>query len=161
MKRFLIIFIFSMWAELAMAGIIVTSCDGSHKAKINTKGALLVKSDKGIEKSIKMDHNISGGLFSLDNSLLIVYGLPDKIDPTYPQVMRLSVYRIGRHQRAIMNETYGGAIYKVAFSADQRFVLVENQFGIDVLNVAKKTAKSFDPAYVAEFSMQLCEAKSE
>ena len=156
MKRSLIFSQFLFWTELAAAGVTIRSCDETYTAKIDVRGTLVIKRDTRIVNSIKIDHDVLGGVFSLDNSLLIVYGAPNKIDPVYPQVTHLSLYAVGEHRRTLVKEVYGGGVYGVAFSTDQRFASVENQFGIDVLNVRAKTTQSFDPTYVVGFSTQQC-----
>jgi hypothetical protein len=156
MKRRPIIFLLILWAGMARAGVIVKSCDGEYTARIDHSGTMLVERGKLTVKYIKIDHDISGGVFSRDDSLLIVYGLPNKIDARYPQTTRLSLYAVSMQPHAIMKEVYGGGIYGVAFSTDQRFVFVENKFGMDVLDVLNKTAKSFDSSHVLGFSTQSC-----
>ncbi|WP_157259214.1 hypothetical protein [Burkholderia ubonensis] len=107
----------------------------------------------------KIDHDIDGGVFSLDDSLMIVYGVPKKISRQYPQKTILSVYRIFPRPTVIMSEVYGGGVYDASFSDSQKFIVVDNQFGIDVLDVIREKSKSFDSTYTPDFSIQKCESK--
>lgn len=161
MTRLLLIFLFIFGVNVAQAGISITSCDGAYAAKINASGVLVIKHGPHTVNSARIDHEISGGTFSLDNSLLVVYGFPTKIDRAYPQVTHLSLYAVGEHKRALMKESYGGGVYGVAFSTGQHFVSVDNQYGVDILNVGTKTSQSFDPTYVVGFTTQQCAVKSK
>lgn len=135
MRQLLIIFLFTFLPELATAGITIKSCDGTYTAKVDVLGTLVIQRDTRKVNLIKINHDVSGGVFSLDNSLVIVYGLPNKIDPAYPQVTHLSLCAVGEHRRALVKAVYGGDVYGVTFSTSQRFASVENQFGVDILNV--------------------------
>ncbi len=90
---------------------------------------------------------------------MIVYGVPKKISRQYPQKTILSVYRIFPRPTVIMSEVYGGGVYDASFSDSQKFIVVDNQFGIDVLDVIREKSKSFDSTYTPDFSIQKCESK--
>lgn len=43
---------------------------------------------------------------------------------------------------------YGGGVYGATFSVDQKFIVVPNQFGVDVVDVNEKKSHSF---YIVDF----------
>ncbi|WP_133303060.1 hypothetical protein [Cupriavidus lacunae] len=141
---------------LAQAAPSIVSCDGLYVAKVDGAGVLVIDRSSRRFVSRRMDHNVSGGVFSLDNSLLILFGAPIAIDPNVPQVTRLSIIRIKRRPLVIMRQLYGGGVYDASFSLDQNFVSVENQFGVDVLDLAHKASKMLTPGDKVGFSTQEC-----
>ncbi|WP_157655332.1 hypothetical protein [Burkholderia ubonensis] len=158
MSRYIFVIAILLWVGSAAAEIEVKSCDNMFSAK-SSHGSIVVERAGKVVGTAKIDHDIDGGVFSLDDSLMIVYGVPKKINRQYPQRTILSVYRIFPHPAVIMSEVYGGGVYGASFSDSQNFVIVDNQFGIDVLDVIHKKSKSFDPAYTPDFSTQKCESK--
>lgn len=58
--------------------------------------------------AMKIDHSIDGGVFSLDDSVLIIFGLPFAMDRRFPQVSYPSIYLIGRDVRAVGEGFMGG-----------------------------------------------------
>lgn len=156
MKRYLLILIFFIFSQVK-ADVTIKSCDGEYNARIVRQGTMLVERGNSIIASMKIDHDISGGSFSLDHSLLVVYGLPNKIDIRYPQTIHLSLYSINAQSHTVlMNEVYGGGVYGTSFSTDQHFISVDTQSGIDVLNLKTKTNKLYDPSHVLDFPTQHC-----
>ncbi|AJX14348.1 hypothetical protein [Burkholderia ubonensis] len=158
MSRYIFVIAILLWVGSAAAEIEVKSCDNMFSAK-SSHGSIVVERAGKVVGTAKIDHDIDGGVFSLDDSLMIVYGVPKKISRQYPQRTILSVYRIFPHPAVIMSEVYGGGVYDASFSDSQKFVVVDNQFGIDVLDVIHKKSKSFDSAYNPDFSTQKCEPK--
>ncbi|WP_157381419.1 hypothetical protein [Burkholderia ubonensis] len=158
MSRYIFVIAMLLWAGRAGAEIEVKSCDNMFSAK-SSRGSMVIEHAGKVVGTAKIDHDIDGGAFSLDDSLMIVYGVPKKISRRYPQRTILSVYRIFPHPAVIMSEVYGGGVYGASFSDSQKFVVVSSQFGIDVLDVIRKKSKSFDPTYTPDFSTQKCESK--
>lgn len=152
---FLLLVIFGVGARAE----VVTSCDGNYLAKINNRHEMVVERGGQRVGAMKIDHAIDGGVFSFDDSILIIFGLPNKIDVRSPQVTHLSVYSIRPRISLMEGEVYGGGVYDASFSSDQKFVVVNNQFGVDVLNIEKRKAQSFGATYVPEFKTQQCEKK--
>ncbi|WP_124835854.1 hypothetical protein [Burkholderia sp. Bp9031] len=91
--------------------------------------------------------------------MLVVFGLPNKIDVSYPQVMHISVFSLGSKIEIIESQVYGGAVYDAAFSVDKKYIVVSNQFGVDVIDVVEKRSSSFDIAYLPKFDVQQCHAR--
>lgn len=58
--------------------------------------------------AMKIDHSIDGGVFSLDDYVLIIFGLPFAMDRRFPQVSYPSIYLIGRGVRAVGEGFMGG-----------------------------------------------------
>nr|WP_141661981.1 hypothetical protein [Burkholderia ambifaria] len=138
---------------------VVSSCDGRYLATDVVRGRMAIEKDGKNFGSAKVGHAIHGGVFSLDNSMLVVFGLPNKIDVSYPQVMHLSVFSLGSKIEIIESQVYGGAVYDAAFSVDKKYIVVSNQFGVDVIDVVEKRSSSFDIAYLPKFDVQQCHAR--
>lgn len=85
MIKFLTAAAMSLWAVSVMAEIVVKSCDATIVAKEN-HGSMIIECGVGEAARISIGHDIDGGVFSLDNALLAVYGVPKKVDGNYPQV---------------------------------------------------------------------------
>lgn len=159
MRGFFVIAILFLYFGFALAAPSIQSCDGLYAAKMDGNGVLLINHGFRRFASKRIDHNLSGGVFSLDNSILIVFGSPRNVNSKGPQVTRLSIISVRRRPFVIMRQIYGGGVYDAAFSSDQNFVSVENKFGIDVLDLTHKTSKMFAPTYRVGFSTQKCLSK--
>ncbi|WP_143037262.1 hypothetical protein [Paraburkholderia tuberum] len=155
MKKYLFLFFLMIFLGNACAAV-VSSCDGNYLAMDDVRGQVTIKHDGRNIGLAKIDHAIRGGVFSLDGSMLVVFGLPTKIDANYPQVTHLSIFSVKPKMQLIEREVYGGGVYDAAFSVDKNFIVVENQFGVDVINLRKKKAQSFDAAYIPQFKTQQC-----
>ncbi|MGZ2747637.1 hypothetical protein [Burkholderia stagnalis] len=138
---------------------IVTSCDGGYVAKIGDRHEMVVSRRGQRVATMKVDHHIDGGVFSLDDSVLVVFGLPFRVDPRFPQVAHLSIYFIGKNIRLIEKEVYGGGVYDAAFSKDRKSIVVNSQFGVDVIDVERRQVHTFDAAHIPKFELQKCEKK--
>ncbi len=154
-KKYLFLFFLMIFLGNACAAV-VSSCDGNYLAMDDVRGQVTIKHDGRNIGLAKIDHAIRGGVFSLDGSMLVVFGLPTKIDANYPQVTHLSIFSVKPKMQLIEREVYGGGVYDAAFSVDKNFIVVENQFGVDVINLRKKKAQSFDAAYIPQFKTQQC-----
>jgi hypothetical protein len=158
-KIFLIAFLLSISNSYAHAEVSISSCDGKYVAAENLTGKLLLKKGTSTIDLSQIDHFISGGVFSLDNSLLVVYGPPKRVDPTYPQVTHLTLFDTRSRPIVVVKEIYGGGIYMPSFSVDQRFLAIPNQYGIDVLDMKSRKVESFDLLHPVEFPTQRCSLK--
>ncbi|WP_126283217.1 hypothetical protein [Burkholderia stagnalis] len=138
---------------------IVTSCDGDYVAKIGGRREVVVSRGGRRVAAAKVDHHINGGAFSLDDSVLVVFGLPFSADPRSPQVAHLSIYFIGKNMRLAEKEVYGGGVYDAAFSEDRKSIVVNGQFGVDVIDVERGQVHTFDAAHVPKFEFQKCDKK--
>lgn len=156
MRRVLVFVLLILFIDLANAAQIIKSCDEKYSANLD-HGLLSIERSSKIVSSYRIDHGYSGGAFTLDGSLLVIFGVPNKINSKYPQVTKLSVFRVGKKIRPIMKEIYGGVVYEAAFSSDQRFVAVQNQYGVDILDLTSKTSKSFGVTHEIDFSTQKCQ----
>ncbi|WP_224082174.1 hypothetical protein [Cupriavidus laharis] len=116
------------------------------------------KNNRGMWKT-KINHNIIGGVFDLNNSLFVIYGLPDAVDLANPQAMRLSIYALNRSPRKIMSRTYGGGVFEVSISQNHDFVLVNGRFDLDLINNKTKMVKSFNLLSEPDFEKQECVRK--
>ncbi|WP_413214506.1 hypothetical protein [Paraburkholderia kururiensis] len=155
MKRYSLLFLLAAHLGNAWAGV-VSSCDGNYSAVDNVRGQVMINHGERNIGSAKIDHTIRGGVFSLGNSILVAFGPPRKIDPNYPQVTHLSVFLVKPKFRLIEKEVYGGGVYDAAFSIDKNFVVVNNQFGVDIINIKKKRTQLFDAAHIPKFKTQHC-----
>ncbi|WP_155836893.1 hypothetical protein [Paraburkholderia mimosarum] len=158
MKKYLLLALMAMFIGDVRAAV-VSSCDGDYSARNDGRGQMIVEHDGRNIGSAHIGHAIDGGVFSLDNSILVLFGLPKKIDSRYPQVIHLSVYLVKPKIHLIESEVYGGGVYDAAFSDDQNFIVVDNQFGVDVINLKERKAQSFDATYVPQFKTQQCGKK--
>jgi len=158
-KHRTLFFLMSIWPILSMSATTIKSCDTEFTAIIAIPGVMQLKRNEKEIRKIPVDHNIDGGSFSSDDSLLVIFGTPIKINRNYPQVTHLSLYRLRPQPTLLMREVYGGGVYDARFSSDQRFVLVENQFGADVLDISRMKSKSFEPTYSPPFLTQKCHGK--
>ncbi|MCA8036889.1 hypothetical protein LGM46_28365 [Burkholderia arboris] len=103
---------------------------------------------------MKIDHSIDGGVFSLDDYVLIIFGLPFAMDRRFPQVSYPSIYLIGRGVRAVGEGFMGGGVYDAEFSGDRKFIVINIRFGVEVMDVEKEGTHSFDVMYVPGFEIQ-------
>ncbi|WP_250452825.1 hypothetical protein [Caballeronia sp. ATUFL_M2_KS44] len=158
MNKILVSFLLWIFVGGAKAEIVI-SCDGKYSAKVGDHGSMVIKRSKRIVGSIPLDHAIDGGTFSLDNSYVVVFGLPNEAHVRYAQATQLSLYSVRPRISLVKKSVYGGGVYSAAFDGSQRFIVVENQFGVDVINIKRKSTRSFDAAYVPQFRMQRCERK--
>jgi hypothetical protein len=156
-KYFLLVFLVIFLVNVRAA--VVSSCDGRYLARDDGRGHVIMERDGKVIGSGRIDHAVNGGVFALDDSMLILFGLPIKTDARYPQVTHLSVYRTKSKIRLVNREVYGGGVYVAAFSLDQKFIVVENQFGVDLINLEENKSQSFDVTYVPQFRTQKCEKR--
>ncbi|WGS46215.1 hypothetical protein LFL97_34865 [Burkholderia sp. JSH-S8] len=163
-------FLSGLWKEIPFALLliaycgfaraeIVTSCDGRYVAKIGDRHEMVVLRRGQRVATMKVDHHIDGGVFSLDDSVLVVFGLPFRVDPRSPQVAHLSIYFIGKNIRLVEKEMYGGGVYDAAFRKDRKSIVVNSQFGVDVIDVERRQVHTFDAAHTPKFELQKCEKK--
>ncbi|MCA7944176.1 hypothetical protein, partial [Burkholderia vietnamiensis] len=73
-----------------------------------------------------------------------------------PQRTLLSVFRVRRASRFIKEE-YGNRVYSVSFSIDRRMVVVDSGFGVDVIDLVKRTSTFYDQGYMPNFAIKKCE----
>lgn len=85
------LFIFSILISVNVEAHVVSSCDGVYSASIGAGGGLVIQQAGRYLGVVKTDHSVDGGLFSLDDSILIAFGLPTEIDARSPKITRLSV----------------------------------------------------------------------
>jgi hypothetical protein len=163
-RRFDLKIILGVLVALFLAGgaraDVVKSCDGQLTAEIggSHRGTILIK--HGAEKLgvVKIDHDIVGGLFDLKNNLLVVHGMPNKINQKSPQAEFLSIYRLKPRPRMVMERTYGGGIYEIAVSADDSSIFVASRYGFDIINLRSGKIESSDPLSEPKFLKQQCES---
>ena len=144
--------------KAATAEVVIKSCNSMYSVKSGRESIVVERAGK-VVGGAKIDHDIEGGVFSMDDSLIVVYGLPKKISKRYPQTTSLSVYKILPHPMIILKETYGGGVYDVVFSENQEFVVVANKFGVDVLSIVDKKSTSFGVDYVPKFRTRRCDQR--
>ncbi|WP_155627894.1 hypothetical protein [Burkholderia vietnamiensis] len=155
MKRYIFLVVAILAAANAAAEVVVKSCDALFSAK-NSRGSLIIERAGKVVGISKIDHEIDGGAFSDDDSLLIVYGLPKNISRRGPQRTLLSVFRVRRASRFIKEE-YGSRVYNVSFGIDRRMVVVDSGFGVDVIDLVKRTSTFYDQGYMPNFAIKKCE----
>lgn len=158
MKRYFALFLFLISLGDVNAEV-VSSCDGRYLAADIVRGRITIEKDGKNVGSVNVGHAIHGGVFSLDDSMLVVFGLPKKLDVNYPQVTHLSVLSLKSKIKIIERQVYGGGVYEVVFSADKKYIVVNNQFGVDVIDVEEKKSHSFDITYLPKFDVQHCHAR--
>jgi len=136
----------------------IQSCDGELLAHVDdSRPGVVIFEKKGQEiGSAGIDHDIVGGEFNLENSLLVVYGAPKKLDLTAPQGEYLSVYSILPHPHMIMKKSFGGGIYDVAFGVGGKSIYVASRFGFEITDAKKNLWKYFDPLSEPNFERQRC-----
>ncbi|WNC89831.1 PAAR domain-containing protein [Paraburkholderia sp. FT54] len=136
---------------------VVNSCDGAYSAKVIGRGEIFVgRAGKNIGVA-KINHDVAGGVFDLAGRLLVVYGVPNRVDLRSPQAEFLSIYTLKPKLRLIMRRTYGGGIYDAAIGFNQNLIFVSNRFGFDIVDIKTMEIKSFDPLSEPPFSRQQCE----
>lgn len=153
--RYIFLIAAILFSARATAGAVVESCDSLFSAK-NSRGSLIIERAGKVVGVSKIDHEIDGGAFSDDDSLLIIYGLPKNISRRGPQRTLLSVFRVRRASRFIKEE-YGGRVYSVSFGIDRRMVVVDSGFGVDVIDLVKRTSTFYDQGYTPNFAIRKCE----
>lgn len=99
-----------------------------------------------------------GGVFDSKGAVLVVYGLPNRVDLRSPQAEYLTVYITRPRVHEIMKRTYGGGVYEVAIGVDPDFVFVSSRFGFEIINLKTMKIKSFEPLSQPQFSKQQCKS---
>jgi hypothetical protein len=137
----------------------VKSCDGQVTAQIAAShpGTMLIKRGGKRLSEIKIDHDIIGGVFDSRNYLLVVYGMPNKINLRSPQAEFLSIYLLKPKTHIVMERTYGGGIYEVAVSVGANSIFVSSKYGLDIIDLESGEIKSSDPLSEPKFSKRQCE----
>ncbi|WP_209937678.1 MULTISPECIES: hypothetical protein [Burkholderia] len=155
MKRHIFLIAAILLSTSAMAETAIESCDALFSAK-SSHGLLIVERAGKVVGASKIDHEIDGGAFSNDDSLLIIYGLPRNVSGRSPQRTFLSIFRVNRVSLFIKEE-YESRVYDVSFSVDQRVAVVDSRFGVDVIDLVKRKSTFYDPTYTPDFATQKCE----
>ncbi|SEH48574.1 hypothetical protein [Paraburkholderia hospita] len=150
------LFIFSILISVNVEAHVVSSCDGVYSARIGAGGGLVIQQAGRYLGVVKTDHAVDGGLFSPDDSILIAFGLPTEIDARSPKITRVSIYSVKPTVSLIHRVTYGGGVYDVAFSDDQNYVFVNNQYGVDVIDIRRGNFQPYDSTHVPQFTTQQC-----
>ncbi|WP_322065634.1 hypothetical protein [Burkholderia ubonensis] len=150
-----VLLLFFLLCGFARAEDSVTSCNGLYRAQIVRPGVLRIEGGEG-RREIKIGHNILGGDFDSSESYLVLYGMPNKIDPVYPQVNYLTVYRVRGMAKMVARRTYGGGVYSAKFSADGNLISIDDQYGVDVFDLNKKKFESHEIGYVPNFPLHEC-----
>jgi hypothetical protein len=153
-KYFLLLLLVVFWVDARAQ--VVNSCDGNYSAKIVAHGEMLIEHAGRDVGSTKIDHSIAGGVFDSAGELLVVYGLPSKVDLRSPQSEYLSIYLMKPKLHKIMKRTYGGGIYEIAVGMDPSLIFVSSRFGFDIVNIETMKTKSSDPILEPLFSKQQC-----
>jgi hypothetical protein len=156
MKKYILLSLLLIFLSGARAQA-VSSCDGRYSAKIVGRSEMLIEHAERKIGLVKIDHGIAGGVFDSAGELLVVYGIPNKIDLRSPQAEYLSIYRTRPMPHLLMKRTYGGGVYSVAIGTDPNLIFVSSRFGFDIFNIKTMEIKSFDPASEPPFSRQQCE----
>jgi hypothetical protein len=154
-KKYFLLVLLMIFVAGARAQV-VNSCDGSYSVKVVARNVMVIEHAGKKIGSSKIDHGISGGVFDSADELLVVYGLPNKVDLRSPQAEYLSIYIMKPKLHMIMKRTYGGGVYDVAIGTDPDLVFVSSRFGFDIVNVKTMKIKSFDPMSEPQFSKQQC-----
>lgn len=159
MRSFLYAVVIFFVSKYSIADTRIISCLDSYSAEKETTTSVVVSHGSRPIGVARIDHQLDGGAFNLDNSMLVTYGLPNDANVDYPQTTRLTIYALKNRPRAIFNDTYGSGVDAVAFSADEKYIIVSTRFGQSIINLVKRKSKSFDVTH--EFDMQLQECKSD
>lgn len=141
-------------ATSVTAETLIKSCDAVFSAK-SVNGSIVIKREGKIVGMSKIDHEVDGGVFSMDDSLLMVYGFPKNVSGKNPQRTILSIFKVPR-ATLVGKEEYESRIYEVSFSDNQQIAVVDSRFGIDVIDLIKKKSTFYDPAYTPDFETQRC-----
>lgn len=107
MKKYFLLFLLIVFLADARAQL-VNSCDGHYSAKIVARNEMVIEHAGRKIGAGKIDHSIAGGVFDSAGELLVVYGLPNKVDLRSPQDEYLSIYLMKPRLHKIMKRTYGG-----------------------------------------------------
>lgn len=86
-----------------MSAKVIGSCDDRYWATDVVRGRITIKDGSRNIGSVNVDHAVRGGRFSLDGSVLVVFGLPNVFDVNYPQTTHLSVLSIKPKVKVIEN----------------------------------------------------------
>ncbi|WP_143746448.1 hypothetical protein [Caballeronia catudaia] len=156
MRIFIFVCCFVFWLNSASADAI-KSCSDDYSIAIGLHSNVIRVSKEGKVFAVaKSDHDIVGGVFSLDDSYLVVYGLPAKVDRRSPQAEILSIYSTHPRLHLIMKRTYGGGIYDIGFGVNQRSIFVNSRFGFEIIDFQRKKVRSFDLMSEPQFTKEFC-----
>lgn len=145
----------------SIANTRITSCLDSYLAENKTASFMLVSREQRPVGSVEIDHQLDGGLFSLDNSILAVYGLPLNANVDHPQAMRLTIYSLKNGLHAIFKETYGSGVVAIAFSADGKYLIASTRLGQSLIDITERKSKSFDAAHEFKIVLQECKMNKQ
>lgn len=136
----------------------VESCDGKFSARASKSGLLIVERAGKRLWARQLNHEVEGGIFNSDNSMLVLYGLPRAIDVVHPQGTRLTVFSIRSRPRELFQRTYGGGIFEIAFGNgnDEGHLFLNSRFAIEIINLKTETVESFDLLSEPAFDRQVC-----
>lgn len=155
MRRYIFLIAAILLSAGVMAETAIESCDALFSAK-SSHGLLIIERAGQVVGTSKVGHEIEGGVFSNDDSLLIIYGLPRNVSRRSPQRTFLSIFRVNRVS-LLVKEEYESRVYGVSFSVDQRVAVVDSRFGVDVIDLVKRRSTFYGLAYTPDFATQKCE----
>ncbi len=129
MRKFLYAVVIFFVSNYCIADTRIISCHDSYLAEKKATTSVVVSHGLRPIGLAKIDHHLGDGAFNFDNSILVIYGLPNNVNIDYPQTTRLTIYSLKNGPRAIFSETYGSGVDAVAFSAGKKYIIVSTRFG--------------------------------
>ncbi|MDT6964454.1 hypothetical protein QTN24_23350 [Cupriavidus sp. SZY C1] len=159
MKAIIIAGMFLVLSSTALAQRPVHSCAGDLSVEGNRNKLLILREDSRKIATAKSKHQLDGGLFNLDNSLLVVYGLPNQVDRIHPQTTRLTVFSIEKgkpRMRRIFGETFGSGILEIGFTQDNKSIYVSTRLGHGLIDIRNKDVAWFSLSEELDVKLQEC-----
>lgn len=156
MNRIFSVIFFLLASGNLLASDLIKSCDGEFTAALKTKTTVLIKSKGKPVGYAKIDHQLDGGVFSLDNSFFVAYGIPNVVDRRYPQVRKLTIYSIKKSPAIVFMDVYGGGIFSAKFSADGENLVVDHRYGTSIIDVKMRKLRNFDLSREVTVPLQEC-----
>ena len=162
MRRLIIAGMLALCCKMALADPRIVSCFENFSVERRSDRLLVVRQGNRDIGFARTKHQLDGGNFNRENSLLAVYGLPDRADVVNPQATMLAVYALPKKGKRSMRKIYAGMfgsrVYEVSFSVDNRHIVVATRFGYVTIDMRTKKS-TFQMTDEIDLELQECGSK--
>ena len=163
MKSLIVTGFFLLFSSTALAVRPVHSCSGNLSVERNSSNFLVLRQNSREIGALRIRHQLTGGLFNLENSLLVVYGLPNQANPAHPQTTYLTLYSLDRKRprmRRLLSEVFGSRILEIGFTEDNKSVYVNTRLGHGLIDIRNKDVAWFSLSEELDVKLQECSAEN-
>lgn len=133
----------------------ISSCGTGYAISGNENSVSITDPVSKERKIYYIPHSVDGGAVDSAGKYLAIYGMPNKIDRTYPQTRVLSIYRNLRHPILVYRSKVGGGIYEITFTSDGKFAVLDEKAGTFTVNLTGRSEATLMDSDKA-LSRQVC-----